>query len=551
MIFLPSMMRTRLARCLRPLARDTRGNVLMIMGFMIVPLVFAVGFGLDYGRAEQMQTKLNALADSAALVAVSPSMMGQTDATAVAAATAYFNGQIASLQGVTVTSLTITAPTATSGALAGTRVSTVTYRASSRNLFSTILGQASLPIGGTAQGNASLPPSINFYVMLDTSPSMLLPTTQSGITSLQTATKSSTWSNGCAFACHTKHIENIPMKTYDTSGNVIFMDDGFFTVGDPGYNTAYRYNTSSKKVFNQAGTQIGTAGSVGGSDPYTLTYKDMSNVSKSLTVYYADSWWLARNFGTVQSSPSTIPLRVDAETSAAQNLISFSQTTVNNYNTASHPVTYKMQFLKFNYGAPSALSGTPSLLDVNTLGSSSVPDLGWNLEWLYDFNKWTSSSTTTNDADTDFSTMLTTMNTNIPNPGTGSTPTSPQAVMFIVTDGMADEMLSGYSCQSSGRVCTQLLTSHINKCTTIKNRGVRIAVLYTEYLASSITGSGLSFANTVATSNVPYVETQLRACASTNSDGSQLFYKVSTGDDLSVALNKLFTMTVQTAHLVK
>jgi Flp pilus assembly protein TadG len=532
--------------------RERAGNVMMIMGFMLVPLTFTVGFGLDYGRAQQMQTKLSALADSAALVAVSPNMMGQSDATAVAAATAYFNGQLGNLPGITITGLTITAPTYTSGSLAGTRVATVVYHGTSRNLFSTILGATTLPVSGVAQANSSLPPSINFYVMLDTSPSMLLPTTTVGINALKTATKSSTWTNGCAFACHTKHIESIPMTTYDSSGNILLMDANFFTTGNAGYNLAYRYNASSKKVFNQAGTQIGTGASLGsGSGSRSFSYKNMSGTSVSTSVYYADSWWLARNYGSLWTTPNTITLRVDAETDAARNLISYAQTTVNNYNTASHPVTYKMQLYSFSYGNPSALSGTPSLIDVNSLGSSSVPDLGWNLEWLYNFNYWTSSSTVTNDADTDFTTMLTKMNTAIPNPGTGSTPSSPQAVMFIVTDGMADEMLSGYSCQSSGRICTQLTTSHVALCKAIKDRGIRIAVLYTEYLASSISGSGLSFAETVASSNVPYVETQLRACASTNADGSQLFYKVSTDGDLSAALTKLFAMAVQTAHLVR
>jgi hypothetical protein len=46
-----------------PPAADRGGNVLWIMGFMIVPLVFATGFGIDYGRAQQTQTKLNAIAD--------------------------------------------------------------------------------------------------------------------------------------------------------------------------------------------------------------------------------------------------------------------------------------------------------------------------------------------------------------------------------------------------------------------------------------------------------------------------------------------------------
>jgi hypothetical protein len=62
-----------------PPAADRGGNVLWIMGFMIVPLVFATGFGIDYGRAQQTQTKLNAIADLAALVAVSPNIMGNTD----------------------------------------------------------------------------------------------------------------------------------------------------------------------------------------------------------------------------------------------------------------------------------------------------------------------------------------------------------------------------------------------------------------------------------------------------------------------------------------
>jgi hypothetical protein len=66
----------------------------------------------------------------------------------------------------------------------GVRTATVSYTATSKNLFSTILGKANLAIGGTSSAVASQAPSINFYVALDTSPSMLLPTTTSGITNL-------------------------------------------------------------------------------------------------------------------------------------------------------------------------------------------------------------------------------------------------------------------------------------------------------------------------------------------------------------------------------
>jgi Flp pilus assembly protein TadG len=68
------------------LRRDERGNVLIVLGLSLIPLTFAVGFAIDYIRAEKMQTKLDAIADSAALVAVSPAYLSQTDAVAAAAA---------------------------------------------------------------------------------------------------------------------------------------------------------------------------------------------------------------------------------------------------------------------------------------------------------------------------------------------------------------------------------------------------------------------------------------------------------------------------------
>ena len=59
----------RLARALRA---DRRGNIMMMTGLAIIPLTFVIGFGVDYAKAEKLQTKLNAAADAAALVAVDP-----------------------------------------------------------------------------------------------------------------------------------------------------------------------------------------------------------------------------------------------------------------------------------------------------------------------------------------------------------------------------------------------------------------------------------------------------------------------------------------------
>ncbi|MBV1691127.1 hypothetical protein KRR38_26465 [Novosphingobium sp. G106] len=85
---------------LRHLKADRRGNVMMILGFALLPMVFATGFGIDYNRAMKLKTRMNAAADAAALAAVNVKMMQQPDSAAVAAARAMFNAQVTGLQGM-------------------------------------------------------------------------------------------------------------------------------------------------------------------------------------------------------------------------------------------------------------------------------------------------------------------------------------------------------------------------------------------------------------------------------------------------------------------
>ncbi len=51
-----------------PRARD--GNISIIFGFSLIPMVGLTGFGIDYGLAITTKTKLNAAADAAALAGV-------------------------------------------------------------------------------------------------------------------------------------------------------------------------------------------------------------------------------------------------------------------------------------------------------------------------------------------------------------------------------------------------------------------------------------------------------------------------------------------------
>jgi len=80
-------------------------------------------------------------------------------------------------------------------------------------IFAGVLGISSIQIGGTAVASAQTPPNIDFYLLLDNSPSMSLPATQAGIIKMQSLTMAQE-SGGCAFACHQASTGN-----GDTIGN--------------------------------------------------------------------------------------------------------------------------------------------------------------------------------------------------------------------------------------------------------------------------------------------------------------------------------------------
>ena len=136
--------------------------------------------------------------------------------------------------------------------------------------------------------------------------------------------------------------------------------------------------------------------------------------------------------------------------------------------------------------------------------------------------------------------------TYVPNPGNGTNQNGdkPQEVLFIVTDGVEDEQ-SGSRIQQAindlGSAPGGKSTS-TNWCTTIKNRGVKIAILYTDYLAVP--------ANSWYESHIAPIQSDigpaLQACASPG-----LFYDAAIGSDLGAALAALFAAVTQSGHLTQ
>lgn len=204
----------RLPECLTRFGRDRRGNILMLFGFALVPLTFATGMAIDYGTAMRLQTELNAAADAAALSATSVNMMDKPVAAAQAQARVMFQVQAVNLAGIVPMDfndpdqLTVSVTEATSSDKGYVRTATVRYRGQSINGFGGILGMRTLAIGGTATAEASTAPDTDFFVMLDTSSSMALPSTTAGINFLKSKTVTRGDPNGCAFACHQTNPDN-------------------------------------------------------------------------------------------------------------------------------------------------------------------------------------------------------------------------------------------------------------------------------------------------------------------------------------------------------
>ena len=443
------------ADLLRRFSGDRRGNVAIIFGLSLIPAIFLTGMALDFSSAIQRRSRLAAAADAAALAAVTPAMMTQSSTAANTAATNIFDAEASATGGATNTTPTVTI-TSSNGGL--TRTATVSFNASSVNNFPSILGQSTWSISGSSTATATAAPNINFYLLLDNSPSMDLPATSAGITAMINATENAPSTganaNGCAFACH----ESDPAA-----------DD----LGNPG-----------------------------GEDNYTL----------------------AKNLGVVT--------RIENMATATQALMSTATTMEQSNN-----VTYEMAIYTFNSTGTTTVQNLTSNL-TTAANSASTIDV---LEVCY--NNYLTCSNNNNDTDTNFDSAMSQINGVMPNPGTGASSSTPQEVLFLVTDGVEDKVDSTCSQPLDGTRCQQPFDT--TYCTTIKNRGILIAVLYTEYLPLPASGTGSNtWYNTWIAPFQSQIGPNMQSCASPG-----LYFAVTTDGDITAAMQTLFQQAVATARL--
>jgi Flp pilus assembly protein TadG len=415
-------------------AGDRSGNIAVIFAFSLLPIISFIGAAVDYSSATRIRTQLEAAQDSAVLLAVSKSEATRTAAQAQADAIQFFNGLISSY-GITA-SLNLTV--SESG---GNRTATSSFSSAVTTNFLRIMGFPTMTVSNRSTATVALPAYLDFYLLLDNSPSMGVAATTSDI-----ATMVSNTPDQCAFACH-----------------------------------------------------------------------DLSNSNN----YYN----LARHLG--------VTMRIDVVRQAVQQLTSTA--------TSLSAVANQFRMAVYTFGSSCSSLGLTTISNLNS-NMSSVQTAASAIDLMtipyQNYN---------NDQCTDFDGVLAAMNTTIPAPGPG-TSSQPQKWLFYVSDGVADANYpSSCSRPTTGGRCQEPLT--VAQCTTMKNRGVQIAVLYTTYLALPTN----NWYNTwIAPFNAgpygPSVNSQIAAnmqsCASPG-----FYFEVSPTDGISDAMDALFRRAVARARL--
>ena len=337
----------------------------------------------------------------------------------------------------------------------------MTYSAHNINIFASVLGAPTMALGGASSASVWVAPNINFYLLLDNSSSMELPATQAGINAMIALTPQQTdggWDAGCAYACHE-----------------LFTNENHFgdTAGNPCAKTSGGTTTYTTPTLNYAKSGPGNAFCAGWQGTQI------------------DNYQLARN--------NNITLKLDVLTSAvccSSDLLMYTASAAQNSSPNAVPPVY--QFAVYSMDTLWSVPGTtPGVAADNNLvmGLTKNYVTAWNAASanfgvvnMYENNYLCATAACDfgvevagqGDVTTNYDVALNSINATMPDPGNGTNAAgdTPQEVLFFVTDGVEDKSSGGT------RYIQQINGSSIdtNYCTTIKNRGIRIAVLYTTYL---------------------------------------------------------------------
>ena len=512
--------------------RNRRGNVAVISALAALPMVAGVGCVIDYTTASMIKAKLQSAADAASLAAVSTNSSviatakNMTGNGTVSGGSTYalnfFNSNLSTApENVGYTSLSPTATVTKSG----TKVtSTVSFTAEVPTYFMGIMGYSQVAVSGTSSATYALPTYINFYLMLDVSGSMSFPSTaaeQARLIAVNPDNLNSGYPTGCQFACHFTYQGGcsqggqgpIPAAGKPTNPGSGGYCQGFIIsrLGtSPVSFTAGTTNTNNGNSVNWNGTQVSSCPTAG--------------------------------------TTSCIQLRADAVGYAVSQLLATATQTETTNNISNQ---FKVGLYPFIVNMDTSYSPLTSTISPGSAIDTAAANLASQLD--------TGQNVALGSGGTHFENALSSMNSLITSIGTGGSSSNALPYVFMITDGSQD-----YQTQSGGNWSSQnwsataqvpyqnsattVMPNSVTStdyCTTMKNRGITVAVLYIPY--GTIVNANSSFANNedgYANNNIANIPASLQTCAS-----SGFFYTANSPADINSALITMFEQAIKTAHL--
>jgi Flp pilus assembly protein TadG len=506
---------SRLAALFSRFRRDRKANVVIIFAFSLVPILTAIGCATDYSLAVRMKSKMQSAADGASISSISTNSAGylaaiqMTSNGSVAAgvddANNIFSGNLYSVPGYS--NLTVTSTVTKNRSML---TSNVAFNAQVPTIFLSIIGYQYLTINGSSSSSASLPLYLDFYLMLDVSGSMGLPSTNAEQTRLAAINPDNftNYPTGCTLACHFSPANQCPNGTQKYNTNNLCLGYPVTRVSYSGYKTLLTNN--SNHLPTTPSTFITGL-------PNTL-YAALPTVASCPT----------------DGTDSCIQLRADAVGSAVNQLFVTANSSAkipNQFRIGLYPF---IQYLYPYFALTGAINGSST-------NPSTINYAAANLASQLDTN----TNASLGSGGTHFENAFPTMNTTITSVGDGSASTNTLPYVFLITDGAEDpqsKAINGGSWSGSNHATTLNATT---LCKPLKDRGIIISVLYIPY--QTIQNSNASFAGNedgYANSNIANIPASLQACAS-----SGFFYTANSPADIATALNAMFNHAVVTAHI--
>ncbi|MDO1584568.1 TadE/TadG family type IV pilus assembly protein [Rhizobium oryzicola] len=200
---------------LKKLFTDRSGNFGMMTALLVVPLVGVAGLAIDVSTAVEQRSQMLNAADAAAAgvlstksAAVMQALQMPGDGTIGIGgpdAIRLFKAQLPSNLQAELSNVKIDI-----NKTGNVLTSSLQFTASIPTTFMQILGQKQMTFSGMATGTYQTSAFMDFYMLLDNTPSMGLAATTDDIKLMEQST-----SDGCAFACHTTDPNYQSQNTYD------------------------------------------------------------------------------------------------------------------------------------------------------------------------------------------------------------------------------------------------------------------------------------------------------------------------------------------------